>query len=73
MPTGFKIALVHALGEEITRANGHCEITPDYVRCCEEVLGKVVVRRWKSATTGKMRNNKLLQLYANLVGPTGVE
>jgi glycosyltransferase involved in cell wall biosynthesis len=38
VPTGFNIGLRHAQGEIIVRVDGHCEIAPDYVRRCVEVL-----------------------------------
>ena len=33
-PTGLNAALNRARGEIIIRVDGHCEIAPDYVRCC---------------------------------------
>ncbi|MFZ5447038.1 MAG: glycosyltransferase family 2 protein [Thermodesulfobacteriota bacterium] len=38
VPTGFNLALKHARGEIIIRVDGHCEIQPDYVRRCVELL-----------------------------------
>ena len=38
VPTGFNIGLQHAHGEIIVRVDGHCEIAPDYVRRCVELL-----------------------------------
>jgi glycosyltransferase involved in cell wall biosynthesis len=38
VPTGFNVALRHARGEIIIRVDGHCEIQPDYVRRCVELL-----------------------------------
>jgi succinoglycan biosynthesis protein ExoA len=38
VPTGFNIGLRHAKGDIIIRVDGHCEIAPDYVRRCVEVL-----------------------------------
>lgn len=32
--TGLNIVLPQARGEIIVRVDGHCEIAPDYVRCC---------------------------------------
>jgi succinoglycan biosynthesis protein ExoA len=32
--TGLNTALLRARGEIIIRVDGHCEIAPDYVRCC---------------------------------------
>lgn len=36
--TAINIGLRHARGEIIVRVDGHCEIAPDYVRRCVEVL-----------------------------------
>lgn len=38
VPTGMNIALRHARGEIIIRADGHCVIAPDYVRRCVEQI-----------------------------------
>jgi succinoglycan biosynthesis protein ExoA len=38
VPTGFNLALQHAQGEIIIRVDGHCEIQPDYVRRCVELV-----------------------------------
>jgi hypothetical protein len=38
VPTGLNAALAQAQGEIIVRVDGHCEIAPDYVRCCVEHL-----------------------------------
>ncbi len=35
---GFNSALRRARGAVIVRVDGHCEILPDYIRCCVEVL-----------------------------------
>jgi glycosyltransferase involved in cell wall biosynthesis len=37
-PAALNISLHHARGEVIIRVDGHCEIAPDYVRRCVEVL-----------------------------------
>ncbi len=37
-PTGLNAARRHARGEIIIRVDGHCEIAPDYVRCCVQHL-----------------------------------
>ncbi len=39
-PTGLNAALAHARGEVIVRVDGHCEISPDYVRNCVAHLCK---------------------------------
>jgi succinoglycan biosynthesis protein ExoA len=36
--TGLNQALAVATGEIIVRVDGHCEVAPDYVRCCVEHL-----------------------------------
>lgn len=38
VPFAFNIGLRQALGTIIVRVDGHCEIAPDYVRRCVEVL-----------------------------------
>jgi len=38
VPTALNIGLKHARGDVIIRVDGHCEIAPDYVRRCVEVL-----------------------------------
>ena len=38
VPTGFNIALDEARGDVIIRVDGHCEISPNYVRRCVELL-----------------------------------
>ena len=38
VPTAFNIGLRHAQGKIIIRVDGHCEIQPDYVRRCVELL-----------------------------------
>jgi glycosyltransferase involved in cell wall biosynthesis len=38
VPTALNIGLRHARGEIIVRVDGHCEIEPDYVRQCVEIL-----------------------------------
>lgn len=38
VPTAFNIGLQHARGAIIVRVDGHCEIAPNYVRRCVEVL-----------------------------------
>jgi succinoglycan biosynthesis protein ExoA len=38
VPTAFNLALERARGEIIIRVDGHCEIQPDYVRRCVELL-----------------------------------
>jgi len=38
VPTALNIGLRHARGEVIIRVDGHCEIAPDYVRRCVELL-----------------------------------
>jgi glycosyltransferase involved in cell wall biosynthesis len=38
VPTALNIGLRHARGEVIIRVDGHCEIAPDYVRHCVEIL-----------------------------------
>ena len=38
VPTAFNIALSRARGDVIIRVDGHCEIAPDYVRRCVELL-----------------------------------
>jgi glycosyltransferase involved in cell wall biosynthesis len=38
VPTALNIGLRHARGEVIIRVDGHCEIAPNYVRRCVEVL-----------------------------------
>lgn len=38
VPTALNLGLRHARGEIIIRVDGHCEIAPDYVRRCVEVL-----------------------------------
>jgi glycosyltransferase involved in cell wall biosynthesis len=38
VPTAFNLGLRHAQGEIIIRVDGHCEIQPDYVRRCVELL-----------------------------------
>ncbi len=40
VPTGLNIALRQAKGEIIIRVDGHCIITPDYVRKCVEHIQK---------------------------------
>jgi GT2 family glycosyltransferase len=40
VPTALNIGLRQAKGEIIIRVDGHCEIAPDYVRSCWEVLEK---------------------------------
>jgi glycosyltransferase involved in cell wall biosynthesis len=37
-PAAFNIGLRHARGEVIILVGGHCEIAPDYVRRCVEIL-----------------------------------
>ncbi len=37
-PTGMNVAINAARGEYIIRVDGHCEIAPDYVRTCVELL-----------------------------------
>jgi succinoglycan biosynthesis protein ExoA len=37
-PTGLNAAIAQARGEIIVRVDGHCEIEPDYVRCCVQHL-----------------------------------
>lgn len=34
VPTGLNTAIQQARGEIIVRVDGHCEIAPDYIRCC---------------------------------------
>ena len=38
VPAALNIGLRQARGEIIVRVDGHCEIAPDYVRCCVEAL-----------------------------------
>ena len=38
VPAALNIGLRHARGKVIIRVDGHCEIAPDYVRRCVEVL-----------------------------------
>jgi succinoglycan biosynthesis protein ExoA len=38
VPTAFNLGLRHARGEIIIRVDGHCEVQPDYVRRCVELL-----------------------------------
>ena len=40
VPTGLNAAIEQARGEIIVRVDGHCEVAPDYVRCCVEHLLK---------------------------------
>lgn len=40
IPTALNIGLRRARGDVIIRVDGHCEIAPDYVRRCVEVLQK---------------------------------
>lgn len=40
VPTALNIGLQRARGEVIIRVDGHCEIAPDYVRHCVELLQK---------------------------------
>lgn len=40
VPTAMNIALSAAQGEVIIRVDGHCEIAPNYVRQCVELLAK---------------------------------
>ena len=37
-PTSLNLGIEHATGEIIVRVDGHCEIEPQYVRRCVEVL-----------------------------------
>jgi glycosyltransferase involved in cell wall biosynthesis len=37
-PCGLNIGMSHATGEIIVRVDGHCELDPDYVSNCVEVL-----------------------------------
>jgi succinoglycan biosynthesis protein ExoA len=41
VPTALNIGLQHARGDVIIRVDGHCEIAPDYVRRCVEVLQEI--------------------------------
>jgi succinoglycan biosynthesis protein ExoA len=41
VPTALNIGLQHACGSVIIRVDGHCEIAPDYVRRCVEVLQEI--------------------------------
>ena len=38
VPTALNIGLRHARGDIIIRVDGHCEISPDYLRRCVELL-----------------------------------
>lgn len=38
VPTAFNLALRHASGDIIIRVDGHCEIAPDYLHRCVELL-----------------------------------
>lgn len=38
VPTGFNRALALARGDVIVRVDGHCELAPDYVRRCVDLL-----------------------------------
>ena len=38
--SGLNACLLVSRGEIIVRVDGHCEIAPDYVRCCVELLEK---------------------------------
>lgn len=40
VPTGLNAAIREAVGEAIVRVDGHCEIAPDYVRRCVELLAR---------------------------------
>ena len=38
VPPAFNIGLRHAQGQIIVRVDGHCEVSPDYVRRCVQLL-----------------------------------
>jgi succinoglycan biosynthesis protein ExoA len=41
VPTALNIGLQHANGEIIIRVDGHCQISPDYVRRCVKLLQEI--------------------------------
>ena len=49
--TGFNLALNEAKGNIIIRVDGHCEMPPNYLKKCLELLTHTVVSRAVSSTT----------------------